>query len=187
MDMQGILARSAIVDAMDSRKFVVTPLDDEMLQPASVDLRLGDTFLAIDWDMVPQLPTYDLGAIPLHSVKADSYVLRPGAFCLARTEQQIFVDQSLSAFVEGRSSVGRGGLFIQNAGWVDPGFSGSITLELFNATPFFMRLHAHQRIAQLVLASVCGISGGYHGKYQGQLDPVASKLNLDIEVQNGRG
>ena len=66
----------------------------------------------------------------------------------------IHISDNLTAFVEGRSSLGRIGLFIQNAGWVDPGFRGEITLELFNANRCAIELKAGRRVGQLVFAQL---------------------------------
>lgn len=88
----------------------------------------------------------------------------------------------MTAFVEGRSSIGRMGLFIQNAGWVDPGFEGQITLELFNANRLPIRLKAGRRICQLVFAQMDRKTGNvYQGKYQGQRNAVGSRIHLDSD------
>jgi dCTP deaminase len=87
----------------------------------------------------------------------------------------------MTAFVEGRSSVGRMGLFIQNAGWVDPGFKGEITLELYNANSLPIRLEAGRRICQLVLCSMDKPAlKPYSGKYQGQMKSTGSRVYLDL-------
>ena len=88
----------------------------------------------------------------------------------------------LTAFVEGRSSLGRMGLFIQNAGWVDPGFKGEITLELYNANRCAIELKAGRRVGQLVFAKMDAVSlNPYNGKYQGQKGATGSKVYLDKE------
>ena len=78
----------------------------------------------------------------------------PGQFVLATTMEYFELPDDLTAFVEGRSSLGRMGLFIQNAGWVDPGFKGEITLELYNANRCAIELKAGRRIGQLVFAKM---------------------------------
>ena len=88
----------------------------------------------------------------------------------------------MTAFVEGRSSIGRLGLFIQNAGWVDPGFEGEITLELFNASRCAIELCAGRRIGQLVFAQLDkNAENPYRGKYQGQRGATGSRVFLDTE------
>ena len=91
-------------------------------------------------------------------------------------------DSDITAFVEGRSSLGRMGLFIQNAGWVDPGFKGEITLELFNANRCAIELNVGRRVGQLVFAKLDDKAlNPYKGKYQGQKGATGSKVYLDKE------
>ena len=90
----------------------------------------------------------------------------------------------LTAFVEGRSSLGRMGLFIQNAGWVDPGFEGEITLELFNANRCAIELKSGRRVGQLVFAKMdCKALKPYSGKYQKQRGATGSKVFLDGDIK----
>ena len=72
------------------------------------------------------------------------------------------------------------GLFIQNAGWVDPGFQGEITLELFNASAQAIELKAGRRVGQLVFAKMDKpAEHSYHGKYQHQRGATGSKIHMD--------
>jgi len=99
---------------------------------------------------------------------------------LAVTRETIRLPDNITAFVEGRSSIGRIGLFIQNAGWVDPGFMGTITLELYNANRLPIRLTSGRRICQIVFAFMDGPADSpYRGKYQNQRDAVGSRVFLD--------
>ncbi len=84
---------------------------------------------------------------------------------------------------EGRSSIGCLGLFIQNAGWVDPGFKGEITLELFNANKCAIELKSGRRVGQLVFAELDrDAQNPYRGKYQGQRGATGSRIFLDAEI-----
>ena len=90
----------------------------------------------------------------------------------------------LTAFVEGRSSLGRMGLFIQNAGWIDPGFKGEITLELFNANRCAIELKSGRRVGQLVFAKMdFPALNPYSGKYQGQRGATGSRVYLDNDLK----
>ena len=96
----------------------------------------------------------------------------------------IKIPNGYSAFVEGRSSIGRMGLFIQNAGWVDAGFNGKITLELFNANALPIQLDAGRRICQLVFCKMDKpAEKPYNGKYQGQSEAVGSRVFQDYETK----
>ena len=126
-----ILSDQTIRQMLSEHSLVISPLTPEQIQPASVDVRLGNTF----------------------------------------------------SVVEGRSSLGRLGLFIQNAGWVDPGFHGEITLELFNANRCAIRLQAGRRIGQLVFARMDRAARNpYCGKYRGQRGATGSRVFLDEEL-----
>ena len=126
-----ILSDQTIRQMLSEHSLVISPLTPEQIQPASVDVRLGNTF----------------------------------------------------SVVEGRSSLGRLGLFIQNAGWVDPGFHGEITLELFNANRCAIRLQAGRRIGQLVFARMDRAARNpYRAKYQGQRGATGSRVFLHEEL-----
>ena len=126
-----ILSDGEIIDYMKSGKLSITPITDGQVQPASVDIRIGNTFCVLD-DTPDGIIRLD-NKVCYKQLVAEEYLLLPGQFVLATTMEYFRLPNDLTAFVEGRSSLGRLGLFIQNAGWVDPGFHGEITLELFNA------------------------------------------------------
>lgn len=181
-----ILAKSAILEEIRLGNLRIDPTTDETFQPASLDVRLGDEFLFPIRTRQPlgfddRLQAFELGEQPMVAQRG-TISLGAGSFCLARTVERIFIADHMAGWVEGRSSVGRGGLFIQNAGWIDPGFDGTITLELYNANPNPMILVPGRRIAQIVVTRVEGQSGGYHGKYQGQVRTTASAFYNDSEV-----
>ena len=157
---------------------VVEPLEERQIQPASIDLRLGDHFLKVDENsMVAIALDRELEYIEF---KQEEIIIPPHSFLLAVTRETIRLPDNITAFVEGRSSIGRIGLFIQNAGWVDPGFSGTITLELYNANRLPIRLTSGRRICQIVFAFMDGPADSpYRGKYQNQRDAVGSRVFLD--------
>ena len=118
-------------------------------------------------------------------IKTNKYVLLPGQFILATTMEYFELPDNITAFVEGRSSLGRMGLFIQNAGWVDPGFKGEITLELFNANRCAIELQSGRRVGQLVFAKMDDKALNiYNGKYQGQRGATGSKVFMDNDIKN---
>lgn len=172
-----ILSDRTILELLHRGDLSISPLEAEQIQPASVDVRLGDTFLEIedDWIDLDRPVTYNMS-------KADEFCLGPRSFCLATTWEYIKLPDNVTAFVEGRSSVGRIGLFVQNAGWVDPGFEGEITLELFNATHVPIWLKKGFRIGQLVFAQMDKPAvRPYSGKYQGQRNATGSLLWKDAK------
>jgi len=156
----------------------IEPCMREQIQPASVDVRLGNTFSIVE-DSSTGIITLE-HEIKYKTIETDTYVLLPGQFILATTMEYVSLPNDLTAFVEGRSSLGRMGLFIQNAGWVDPGFKGEITLELFNANRCAIELKAGRRIGQLVFAKLDQEAlNPYNGKYQGQRGATGSRVFMD--------
>ena len=173
-----ILSDKTIKKMLDDGTLVASPIDEEQIQPASLDIRLGDTFSLIE-DDEKGIISLDK-SIKYKTIKADSFLLMPGQFILATTMEYFELPDDITAFVEGRSSLGRMGLFIQNAGWVDPGFHGEITLELFNANRCAIELKSGRRVGQLVFAKMDEkAQNPYRGKYQGQRGATGSKVYLD--------
>lgn len=133
--------------------------DLERLQPASYDVTLGDEFRILRgaprgkvWDAtVPVDPadpaTYELECYQV--VKDSEFLLKPHQFVLAHTRETFRIPPDIQATVCGKSSLGRLGLFVENAGFVDPGFRGQLTLELFNCSQRPILLRSGMRIAQV--------------------------------------
>lgn len=178
-----IISDYTIKKMLASGELKIKPIDEYQIQPASIDIRLGDTFTIIE----------DSGSGILHldkeiaykTIQVEKYLLLPGQFVLATTREYFKMPDNMTAFVEGRSSIGRLGLFIQNAGWVDPGFEGEITLELFNANKCAIELQSGHRVGQLVFAKLDNMAlKPYRGKYQGQKGATGSRIFLDAELSN---
>ena len=175
-----ILSDKTIKQMLGENTLKIEPLTEEQIQPASVDIRLGNTFSIVE-DSSTGIIT--LGEqINYRTITTDTYLILPGQFVLATTMEYFELPDDLTAFVEGRSSLGRMGLFIQNAGWVDPGFKGEITLELFNANRCAIELKAGRRVGQLVFAKMDSPAlNPYNGKYQGQTGATGSRVFLDSD------
>lgn len=159
--------------------------------PASIDIRLGSTFL------VPKrkLLGYSLGEViqykryEIRNPEKDYFTLRPGQFVLGTTVECVDLPTTVAAFVQGRSSIGRAGLTIQNAGFVDPGFFGHITLELKNETKSPLILRAGYPVGQLVFMQCTDVEYPYDGKYNGQVEATGSRMqydNMGVCGNNGR-
>lgn len=177
-----ILSDKTIAQMLQNKELTITPLAPEQVQPASVDIRLGSTFSIVE-DSPTGVITMDK-EIQYKTIQSDTYTLLPNQFVLATTMEYFELPDNLTAFVEGRSSLGRMGLFIQNAGWVDPGFQGEITLELYNANRCAIELRAGRRVGQLVFAEMDEAAlNPYRGKYQGQRGATGSRVFLDTETQ----
>jgi dCTP deaminase len=102
---------------------------------------------------------------------------------LATTLERVSLPLDICARLEGRSSIGRMGLFIHNAGFIDPGFDGQITLELVNTGNSSIQLETGRRICQIVFEELKNPSErGYRGKYQHQNGATGSRIYLDNEA-----
>lgn len=176
-----ILSDGTLKKYIAEKRLAIEPINEESIQPASVDCRLGTHYLLVenhDMQMISMSKE-----IKYREVEAERITIPPHSFLLATTMEYIKLPDNLVAFVEGRSSIGRMGLFIQNAGWVDPGFEGNITLELYNANSLPIELEAGRRICQLVICNMDAPAlKPYAGKYQGQKKSVGSRVFKDTEV-----
>jgi dCTP deaminase len=175
-----ILSDRKINQLIIEKQLVVEPISLDQIQPASVDLRLSNHFLKIKENQVGFLSLDQ--EIEYEEFESEEVIIPPHSFLLATTVEYVKLPNHVTAFVEGRSSIGRIGLFIQNAGWVDPGFEGQITLELYNANRLPIKLLSGWRICQLVFAEMDqAAENPYRGKYQGQKKATGSKIYLDVE------
>ena len=115
-------------------------------------------------------------------MQKDDFVLEPNHFVLASTAESIRVPHDMAAYVEGRSSIGRLGLKVQNVGFIDAGFHGQITLELENQSRFTIVLKKGVQICQIVFVQMsCSAEQPCNGKYTGQSGDTPSRLEVDPE------
>lgn len=161
----------------------VSPYEDYMVQPASIDVRLGPDFIKYNRSIEPIDP-----GLPEEPLKfnANKIILYPGDFLLGTTLERIRVSPSIGAQVNGKSTLGRLGLIVHStAGFVDPGFSGNITLEMTNINTRPIILRAGMRVAQISFfrmsaAAECPYGHetlGSHYQNQSGVTP-ASALNI---------
>lgn len=172
------------VDILNRGPEVVEPFDREMVQPSSVDLRLDNKFLIPEyspWIIADPAKENDF-LHPVEVEEGDSYILGPQQFALGSTYEKVSIPTDLAGRFEGKSSLGRLGLFTHiTAGFIDPGFEGYITMEFFNALMVPIRLHPGMKIGQLCLFEMKrppmnpygSVRAGSH--YQGQRGPTASR------------
>lgn len=157
------------------------------IEPASIDLHLGrKTKYPAKRNNEP-VKVDEKDTYPEYAeVDSPRPVVSSGDFALGTTEETVTIPNGLVGLLHGRSSVGRLGLFIENAGLIDPGFNGQITLELTNVEDYDIELVAGMRIGQLTFHRVesapkVGYSEHNGNKYNGQRGPTPSELWRDFE------
>lgn len=170
---------------LSSGRISLEPLDLDMVQPSSIDVRLDRFFRLFDnhkyQHIDPALDQPDLTR--LVEVESDeAFVLHPGEFVLGATFEVVSLPDDVAARLEGKSSLGRLGLLTHStAGFIDPGFSGHVTLELSNVATLPITLWPGMKIGQLCFFRLSSPaehpygSEKYGSRYQGQRGPTASR------------
>ncbi len=174
-----ILSDKSIKKLIQEGRLSIEPLKEENIQASSIDLTLGEDVIFYRVDFID----VKAGELPVErrTIPEEGIVIEPKYFLLATTLEYVRLPEDITAFVEGRSSLGRLGLFIENAGWVDAGFEGQITLELYNANSVPIKLYKGMKICQIVLAKLDQpAERPYRGKYFGQRGATPSKIFVDF-------
>ncbi len=163
----------------------IDPWDPALVQPASVDLRLGGSFRVFHNHRVAVIDLADPPTnLTEHVEVADgeSFVIHPGEFVLGRTQEWVELPDDIVARIEGKSSLGRLGLIVHaTAGFVDPGWKGTLTLEVTNLTRVPILLWPGKPIAQLSFMTLDAPaerpygSPGLGSHYAGQVDATESR------------
>jgi dCTP deaminase len=189
-----VLSDGTIRRLVDSGRIMIKPFDATLVQPASIDLRLGDSFRVFHNHRVTAIDLREVPTNLTEEVKPASdepFVIHPGEFCLGRTLEWVELPDDLVARVEGKSSLGRLGLIVHaTAGFVDPGWHGHLTLELSNVTKFPILIYPGMKVVQINFMRMSSPvlkpygSAGLHSKYQGESGPMASRYYQ--EFQRGR-
>lgn len=183
-----ILVDWRIAEAIETGEIGLEPYDEKLIQPNSIDVRLGNKFSTYKPSLVPIDP-YDKESVKyglLEDLEAP-ITLYKGGFLLGETLEKLTLPRNICCEVEGKSSLARLGLTVhQTGGWVDLGFSGSITLEFGNENNRPIILHPGMPVAQLVFyrTEQCLVSYAEKegAKYMNQSGPTASKF-----YENRRG
>ncbi|MEO8458199.1 MAG: dCTP deaminase [Chloroflexota bacterium] len=185
-----VLSDRTIKEALASGRLRIEPLDEAAIQPASVDLRLDSAFrvfktttrayvdVAQDVDDLTEL---------VEISPEQPFVIQPGTFCLGSTVETITLSDDVVARVDGKSSLGRLGLLVHaTAGYVDPGWTGRLTLELSNQSQMPIALYYGMRIAQISFIEMTTPVDRPYGhkdlgsKYQGQTGPTPSRISREF-------
>jgi dCTP deaminase len=175
---------------VQSGRVVLEPFDAAMVQPSSIDVRLDRYFRVFENHRYPHIDPAaeqpDLTRL-VETVGDDPFVLHPGEFVLASTYEVVTLPDDIAARLEGKSSLGRLGLLTHStAGFIDPGFSGHVTLELSNVATLPITLWPGMKIGQLCFFRLSSpaehpYGSSVHGsRYQGQRGPTPSRSHLNF-------
>jgi dCTP deaminase len=175
---------------LNSGRLGIDPFDDSLIQPSSVDVRLDNLFRVFNntryTHIDPAQRQDDLTTL-VEPKEEEPFVLHPGEFVLGSTLERCTLPDNLAGRLEGKSSLGRLGLLTHStAGFIDPGFTGHITLELSNVANLPITLWPGMKIGQLCLLRLTSPAEHPYGsskvgsKYQGQRGPTPSKSYLNF-------
>ncbi len=185
-----VLSDRTIKEELAKGRIVIEPLDPSDIQPASVDLHLDRKLLVFRNTRQPYIDVRkDLPDLTeIEEIPDDTpFILHPGEFVLASTMESVTLPDDVVARLEGKSSLGRIGLLIHStAGYVDPGWSGHLTLELSNVANLPVTLYYRMKIGQISFLRLTTPADNLYGspvlgsKYQGQVEPTASRFFKDF-------
>ena len=185
-----LLSDRDIKEQISAKRVAIEPFDPAMVQPSSVDVRLDRFFRVFENHKYSEIdPSVEQPELTreLEVAPDEHFILHPGEFVLASTYEVITLPDDIAGRLEGKSSLGRLGLLTHStAGFIDPGFSGHITLELSNVANLPVKLFPGMKIGQLCLIKLSSPaehpygSALYGSRYQGQRGPTPSKSWLNF-------
>jgi dCTP deaminase len=186
-----LLSDRDILAEIEAKRIVLEPYDESMVQPSSIDFRLDRFFRVFENHRYPHIdPAADQSDLTreVEPVGDEPFILHPGEFVLGSTFEVVSLPDDLAARVEGKSSLGRLGLLTHaTAGFVDPGFSGHVTLELANVATLPIKLYPGMKIGQLCFFRLSSPaahpygSAKYGSRYQGQRGPTPSRSYANFQ------
>ncbi|MFI6154189.1 dCTP deaminase [Kitasatospora sp. NPDC051170] len=189
-----LLSDKDIRTEIDLGRVVIDPFDPTMIQPSSIDVRLDRFFRVFENHKYPHIDPSEEQPDLTRLVEPDgdeAFILHPGEFVLASTYEVISLPEDVASRLEGKSSLGRLGLLTHStAGFIDPGFSGHVTLELSNVATLPIKLYPGMKIGQLCLFRLSSPSehpygsARYGSRYQGQRGPTPSRSYLNFHRSN---
>ncbi|MEV4559896.1 dCTP deaminase [Kitasatospora sp. NPDC049285] len=185
-----LLSDKDIRAEIDKGRVVIDPFEPAMVQPSSIDVRLDRFFRVFENHRYPHIDPSEEQPDLTRLVEPEgdeAFILHPGEFVLAATYEGITLPDDVASRLEGKSSLGRLGLLTHStAGFIDPGFSGHVTLELSNVATLPIKLYPGMKIGQLCLFRLSSPaehpygSKRYGSRYQGQRGPTASRSYLNF-------
>jgi dCTP deaminase len=180
-----LLSDRDIKAELDAGRVALDPYEESMIQPSSIDVRLDRFFRTFENHRYPHIdPAEDQPDLTreVAPIGDEPFILHPGEFVLGSTYEVVTLPDDVAARLEGKSSLGRLGLLTHStAGFIDPGFSGHVTLELANVANLPIKLWPGMKIGQLCFFRLSSPaehpygSAKYGSRYQGQRGPTPSR------------
>lgn len=187
-------------------KIKIEPFDESLVGPASIDVRLGFKFRVFKNTNTEVLDVKNYEDEPIFRERTKDYtihvgrysdlyifdspekgfVIHPGEFILASIYEYIELPDNIAAQIHGRSSIGRLGLFVHtSAGWIDPGYKGHLTLEIYNVNKIPIKVYPLMKIAQIVFFEIESVEVPYNlrkgSKYVDEEGAQYSKITEDYK------
>ena len=181
-----IINKDKIQERIKKREIIITPiLETEQIKDSAIDLRLGTKFKVSRQTRKAYLSVEDLE----HEKFFDStqrkfgeeFILFPGQLVLASTFEYIKIPLDLVGHIFSRSSINRLGIRISSI--VQPGYYGSLTIELLNSGENPICLKVGMRLIQLSLSEIEKTDADYKSKYSLSTGPTISKIYDDKELK----
>lgn len=178
-----LLSDAELLQAVLEGELGIDPFTFSSIQPASIDVRLSCYFRVFpqQWHThIDPREKQELTEMVKVCEEDEPFILHPGQFALGSTVERVTLPAHLAARLDGKSSLGRIGLLIHAAGFIDPGFSGQITLELSNLSPLPIKLWPGMNVGQLCVMHMSAPAVVPYGpergsRYQGQRGPTPSR------------
>lgn len=185
-----LLSDRDIKAEIESGRVGIDPYDSAMVQPSSIDVRLDRFFRVFENHRYPHIdPSVEQIDLTreVSTEAGEPFVLHPGEFVLGSTYEVVSLPTDVAARLEGKSSLGRLGLLTHStAGFIDPGFSGHVTLELANVATLPILLWPGMKIGQVCFFRMTSEaehpygSSVYGSRYQGQRGPTPSRSHANF-------
>ena len=175
---------------VESGRVRLDPYEPTMVQPSSIDVRLDRFFRVFENHRYPHIdPAQEQSELTreVEPVGDEPFILHPGEFVLGSTYEVVSLPDDVAARLEGKSSLGRLGLLTHStAGFIDPGFTGHVTLELSNVATLPIKLYPGMKIGQLCFFRLTSPSEHPYGsaasgsRYQDQRGPTPSRSHANF-------
>lgn len=184
----GVLSDARIIEKIYDDSIIIDPFIYDHVQPASIDMTLGNKIQRPKKGVETALNVYDNQKDAYEEISIKEYDLEPGEFIISSIRETIKLPSDISGFIKNRSSLARSGLDVSASSFINPGYQGRLTITIKNSNTIPIKIHSGMRICQLVMVDVEPEAMIDYGKksdakYQQEQGGELGKLYLDKEFQ----